>query len=103
MESCSWLVVGMATRRCSSARKPPSSKYFSARAMAPSRDPVVLLMIFPVPFAATIAKCQPREDTMLTSGRVVFTDMEEVHYGKPAAQSGGQGVESDGAGRVFPS
>ncbi len=24
---------------------------------------------------------------MLTSGRVVFTDMEEVHYGKPADRS----------------
>ena len=24
---------------------------------------------------------------MLTSGRVVFTDMEEVRYGQPAAQS----------------
>ena len=30
---------------------------------------------------------------MLTSGRVVFTDMEEVHYGKPAAQSVAELVE----------
>src|SRR5262245_5093022 len=41
MEPASWLVVGMATRRCRSARKPPSSKYLSARSMAPSRVPVM--------------------------------------------------------------
>jgi len=38
---------------------------------------------------------------MLTSGRVVFTDMEEVHYGKPAAQSVAEVVKAHGAGRVF--
>jgi len=38
---------------------------------------------------------------MLTSGRVVFTDMEEVHYGKPADQSVAALVESYGAERVF--
>src|SRR5215211_4637225 len=44
---------------------------------------------------------QIREDTMLTSGRVVFTDMEEVHYGKPAAQSVAEVVKAHGAERVF--
>jgi maleylacetate reductase len=38
---------------------------------------------------------------MLTSGRVVFTDMEEVHYGKPAAQSVAELVKTHGAARVF--
>src|SRR6266540_3060892 len=38
---------------------------------------------------------------MLTSGRVVFTDMEEVHYGKPAAQSVAEVVAAHGAQRVF--
>jgi maleylacetate reductase len=38
---------------------------------------------------------------MLTSGRVVFTDMEEVHYGKPAAQSVAEVVKARGAERVF--
>ena len=38
---------------------------------------------------------------MLTAGRVVFTDMEEVHYGKPADQSVAALVESYGAERVF--
>lgn len=38
---------------------------------------------------------------MLTSGRVVFTDMEEVHYGKPAAQSVAELVKAQGAQRVF--
>jgi maleylacetate reductase len=38
---------------------------------------------------------------MLTSGRVVFTDMEEVHYGKPAAQSVAEVVKAQGAERVF--
>ena len=38
---------------------------------------------------------------MLTSGRVVFTDMEEVHYGKPAAQSVAELVKARGAARVF--
>ena len=38
---------------------------------------------------------------MLTSGRVVFTDMEEVHYGKPAAQSIAELVTAQGAARVF--
>ena len=38
---------------------------------------------------------------MLTSGRVVFTDMEEVHYGKPAAQSIAELVKAQGAARVF--
>ena len=38
---------------------------------------------------------------MLTSGRVVFTDMEEVHYGKPAAQSVAELVKAHGAERVF--
>src|SRR4030095_1291973 len=35
------------------------------------------------------------------SGRVVFTDMEEVHYGKPAAQSVAEVVTAHGAERVF--
>ena len=38
---------------------------------------------------------------MLTSGRVVFTDMEEVHYGKPAAQSVAEVVKAHGAERVL--
>jgi maleylacetate reductase len=38
---------------------------------------------------------------MLTSGRVVFTDMEEVHYGKPAAPSVAEIVKAHGAERVF--
>jgi maleylacetate reductase len=38
---------------------------------------------------------------MLTSGRVVFTKMEEVHYGKPAAQSLAELVKEHGAERVF--
>ncbi len=38
---------------------------------------------------------------MLTAGRVVFTDMEEVRYGKPAGQSVAALVESYGAERVF--
>ena len=38
---------------------------------------------------------------MLTSGRVVFTKMEEVHYGKPAAQSVAELVKEHGAERVF--
>lgn len=38
---------------------------------------------------------------MLTSGRVVFTDMEQVHYGKPAAQSVAELVTACGAERVF--
>ena len=38
---------------------------------------------------------------MLTSGRVVFTRMEEVHYGKPAAQSVAELVKEHGAQRVF--
>ena len=38
---------------------------------------------------------------MLTSGRVVFTDMEEVHYGKPAAPSVAEVVKAHGAERVF--
>lgn len=38
---------------------------------------------------------------MLTSGRVVFTDMEEVHYGRPAAQSVAELVKARGAERVF--
>ena len=42
-----------------------------------------------------------REDRMLTSGRVVFTKMEEVHYGKPAAQSIAELVKEHGAQRVF--
>src|SRR5260370_40291489 len=42
-----------------------------------------------------------REDRMLTSGRVVFTKMEEVHYGKPAAQSIAELVKEHGAERVF--
>ena len=38
---------------------------------------------------------------MLTSGRVVFTDMEEVHYGKPADQSVAELVKGYGAERVL--
>src|SRR5713226_10220315 len=38
---------------------------------------------------------------MLTSGRVVFTKIEEVHYGKPAAQSVAELVKEHGAQRVF--
>ncbi|WP_395713377.1 iron-containing alcohol dehydrogenase [Reyranella sp.] len=37
----------------------------------------------------------------MTAGRVVFTDMEEVRYGKPAGQSVAALVESYGAERVF--
>ena len=38
---------------------------------------------------------------MLTSGRVVFSKMEEVLYGKPAAQSVAELVKDHGAERVF--
>src|SRR5260370_20389350 len=38
---------------------------------------------------------------MLTSGRVVFTKMEDVHYGKPAAESLAELVKEHGAERVF--
>jgi maleylacetate reductase len=38
---------------------------------------------------------------MLTSGRVVFTKMEEVHYGKPAPEAVAELVEEQGAQRVF--
>ena len=38
---------------------------------------------------------------MLTSGNVVFTKMEQVHYGKPAAQSVAELVKANGAERVF--
>ena len=38
---------------------------------------------------------------MLTSGRVVFTDMEEVDYGKPAAEAVAEIVKAGGAERVF--
>ena len=38
---------------------------------------------------------------MLTSGRVVFTDMEEVRYGQPAAPSVAELVAAQGAERVF--
>jgi maleylacetate reductase len=38
---------------------------------------------------------------MLTSGSVVFSKMEQVHYGKPAAQSVAELVQADGADRVF--
>lgn len=38
---------------------------------------------------------------MLTSGHVVFTEMEEVHYGKPAAEALGGLVSARGAERVF--
>src|SRR4051812_39877242 len=101
----------MATRRCSSARNPPSSKYFSARAMAPSRDPVMRVL---VSFGGTIADyrfpphaCLGRwpqaggEFEMLTSGRIVFTAMEEVQYGKPADKALAVLVEAKGAQRVF--
>ena len=38
---------------------------------------------------------------MPTSGRVVFSRMEEVHYGKPAAQSVAELAKAHGAERVF--
>lgn len=38
---------------------------------------------------------------MLTSGRIVFTDMEQVHFGKPAAESVAELVKANGASRVF--
>ncbi|CAN5723069.1 iron-containing alcohol dehydrogenase [soil metagenome] len=38
---------------------------------------------------------------MLTAGRVVFTAMDEVHYGKPAAEALAGLVEARGAERVF--
>jgi len=38
---------------------------------------------------------------MLTSGRVVFTDMEEVHYGNPAAQATAELVKARGVERAF--
>src|SRR5260370_42597303 len=43
-----------------------------------------------------------REDRMLTSGRVVFTKMEEVHDGRPAASSLVELVKEHGAQRGFP-
>jgi maleylacetate reductase len=42
-----------------------------------------------------------KEHTMLTSGRTVFTDMEQVHFGKPAAESVAELVKANGASRVF--
>ncbi len=38
---------------------------------------------------------------MLTSGSVVFTKMEQVHYGKPAAPTVAELVNANGASRVF--
>jgi maleylacetate reductase len=38
---------------------------------------------------------------MLTSGRIFFTDMEQVHFGKPAAESVAELVTASGANRVF--
>jgi alcohol dehydrogenase class IV len=38
---------------------------------------------------------------MLTSGSVVFSKMEQVHYGKAAAQSVAELVQANGADRVF--
>ena len=38
---------------------------------------------------------------MQTSGRIVFSDMEEVYYGKPADQSVAELVKNHGAERVF--
>jgi maleylacetate reductase len=38
---------------------------------------------------------------MLTSGSVVFSKMEQVHYGKPAAQSVAELVQANAADRVF--
>ena len=38
---------------------------------------------------------------MLTSGRVVFTEMEEVRYGKPAAEALAELVAARGAQRAF--
>src|SRR5258707_15427930 len=38
---------------------------------------------------------------MLTSGRVAFTDMEEVHYGNPAAEALAELVKARAAERVF--
>ncbi len=38
---------------------------------------------------------------MLTSGRIVFTDMEQVHFGKPAAESVAELVKAIGSSRVF--
>ncbi|MBI2736097.1 MAG: iron-containing alcohol dehydrogenase [Rhodospirillales bacterium] len=37
----------------------------------------------------------------MTSGRIVFTDMEQVHFGKPAAQSVADLVKANGSSRVF--
>src|SRR3984893_907593 len=42
-----------------------------------------------------------REDRMLTSGRVVFTKMEGVHYGKASAQSNAELVTEHGVQGVF--
>lgn len=38
---------------------------------------------------------------MLTSGSVVFSRMDQVHFGKPAAESVAQLVKANGAERVF--
>lgn len=38
---------------------------------------------------------------MLTSGRVIFTEMEEVHYGKPAAEAVAEIVKNQRVERVF--
>ena len=38
---------------------------------------------------------------MQTSGRIVFSDMDEVYYGKPADQSVAELVKNHGAERVF--
>src|SRR5689334_23663355 len=100
MESCSWLVVGIATRRCRSARKPPVSKYFSARSIAPSRVPVMGDKL-PHPPPPSYGGGKKREETMPQSGQVVFSRMEEVQFGKPAAATVAELVIRHGAERVF--
>ena len=72
-------------------RKPPSSKYFSARPIAPFRDP---LMATRLP--------QPQGGNAMTqAGQVVFSRMEEVVWGKPAAETVAALAQKRGAERVF--
>src|SRR5215475_12169435 len=44
---------------------------------------------------------ETKRETMPTSGHIVFTRMDEVVYGKPAAATVSELVKRDGAERVF--
>src|SRR5512140_1152299 len=90
----------MATRRCKSLRKPPSSKYFSARAMAPFRDPLMGTRLHQPPPPLYGGGGHGR-GAMTQAGQVVFSKMEEVVWGKPAAETVAALAQKRGAERVF--